>query len=160
LKAILSLSLFVTGASCVACSPPAASSVSLHVEPNPIALRAERPPHGILYDTAEWQVIVTETAGVSAAVEVATQVIDAGAGRSIGQVNNEGSDGPYALGARQTLRLPQNWLYSRIGAFGEPINPEPGPVLIEVSLRVTDVNGHVSTEELQVSEALPRADGL
>lgn len=104
--------------------------------------------------------ILTETAGVSATVDVTTQVIDTDAGRGIGQVNNEGSDGPYPLAARQTLRLSQNWLYSRIGAFGEPINPEAGPVLIEVSLRLTDVNGHVSTEELQVPEALPRAPGL
>ena len=160
MKPALRLSVLLTWMCAAACSPPPASSVSLQVEPNPIALHADRLPHGILYDTAEWQVIVTETAGVSATVDVTTQVIDTGAGRAIGQVNNEGSDGPYPLAARQTLRLPQNWLYSRIGAIGEPINPEPAPVLIEVSLRLTDVNGHVSTEELQVPELLPRAPGL
>lgn len=143
-----------------ACSQPPASSVNLQVEPNPIALRADRLPHGILYDTAEWQVIVMETAGVSATVDLTTQVIDTATGRSIGQVNNEGSDGPYALDARHSLRLPQDWLYSRIGAFGEPINPEPGSVLIEVSLHLTDVNGHASTETVQVPEALPRTAGL
>jgi len=160
MKPTLWLFVLLTCMCAAACSPPAASSVSLQVEPNPIALRAAMLPHGILYDTADWQVVVTETGGVSATVDLTTQVIDTAAGRSIGQVNNEGPDGPYALAARQTLRLSQNWVYSRIGAFGEPINPEPGPVLIEVSLRLTDVNGHVSTESLQVPEALPRAAGL
>jgi hypothetical protein len=137
------------------------ASIALSVTPNPIPLYPVAPGHGLRAYGAAWTVTVVETAGLGGTIEsVATVVRETTTGRDLGQDVLDAAGIAHEAGTARVQSLGTLSVPQQVVLPFDPLVPPPrfGPLAFLVSVRFIDDEGHVLTQSLQVSEALPRFD--
>lgn len=137
------------------------ASIALSIAPNPIPLYPVAPGHGLRAYGATWTVTVVETAGLGGTLEaVSTAVRETSTGRDLDRIELDAAGIAQQAGTARVRPLGSLSVQQQVVLPFDPLVPPPrfGPLAFLVSARLTDDEGHVLTQSLQVGEATPRFD--
>jgi hypothetical protein len=140
-------------AALASCSRPEQSSLELTVTPNPIPVIVYAPGHGVVIQSAEWQVTVKETAGLAGQlVGVETTIRDSATASPLATVVSRAADitgeiGTTRVGKHGALTVSQRW------SDGGVYFPTCTTFLFDVRVSFVDDNAN----RLQVSLSVPQA---
>jgi hypothetical protein len=135
------------------CSGPEQSSLELTVTPNPIPVIVYAPGHGVVIQSAEWQVTVKETAGLAGQlVGVETTIRDSATASALATVVSRAVDitnetGTTRVGKHGALTVSQRW------SDGGVYFPTCTTFLFDVRVSFVDDNAN----RLELSLSVPQA---